>query len=241
MKRIRLGVNIDHVATIRNARGEFYPEPVRAALIVQESGADSLTIHLREDRRHINDEDLKKIKKGISIPLNLEMAPTSEMLKIALKHKPNYVCLVPEKRRELTTEGGLNLKKNYRKIHKVVKKLNHKNIRVSFFIEPNIKDVILSKKLGANCVELHTGKFCRLFLKKKSTKKTLSKLLKASLYAKKNNLEVHAGHGLTYKSIKPILKINSISELNIGHFIISESLFVGLKKTIKNFKKIINN
>ena len=176
MKKIRLGVNIDHIATIRNARGEFYPEPVRAALIVQESGADSLTIHLREDRRHINDEDLKKIKKGISIPLNLEMAPTSEMLKIALKHKPNYVCLVPEKRRELTTEGGLNLKKNYRKIHKVVKKLNHKNIRVSFFIEPNIKDVILSKKLGANCVELHTGKFCRLFLKKKSTKKNFIKI-----------------------------------------------------------------
>ena len=241
MKKIRLGVNIDHIATIRNARGEFYPEPLRAAFIVQNSGADSLTIHLREDRRHIRDEDLKKIKKNISIPLNLEMAPTFEMLKIALKHKPNYVCLVPEKRREVTTEGGLNLKKKYNMIKKIVKKLNRKKIRVSFFIEPNIKDVILSKKLGAKCIELHTGKYCRLFLKKKSTKKAISNLAKASAFGKKINLEVHAGHGLTYKSIKPILKIKNISEFNIGHFIVSESLFVGLKKTIKNFKKIINN
>ena len=241
MKKIRLGVNIDHIATIRNARGEFYPEPLRAAFIVQNSGADSLTIHLREDRRHIRDEDLKKIKKNISIPLNLEMAPTFEMLKIALKHKPNYVCLVPEKRREVTTEGGLNLKKKYNMIKKIVKKLNHKKIRVSFFIEPNIKDVILSKKLGAQCIELHTGKYCRLFLKKSSTKKAILNLAKASAYGKKINLEVHAGHGLTYKSIKPILKIKNITEFNIGHFIVSESLFVGLKKTIKNFKKIINN
>ena len=241
MKKIRLGVNIDHIATIRNARGEFYPEPLRAAFIVQNSGADSLTIHLREDRRHIRDEDLKKIKKNISIPLNLEMAPTFEMLKIALKHKPNYMCLVPEKRREVTTEGGLNLKKKYSMIKKIVKKLNRKKIRVSFFIEPNIKDVILSKKLGAKSIELHTGKYCRLFLKKKSTKKAISNLAKASAYGKKINLEVHAGHGLTYKSIKPILKIKNITEFNIGHFIVSESLFVGLKKTIKNFKKIINN
>ena len=241
MKRIRLGVNIDHIATIRNARGEFYPEPLRAAFIVQESGADSLTIHLREDRRHIKDEDLKKIKKNITIPVNLEMAPTIEMLKIALKYKPNYVCIVPEKRKELTTEGGLNLKKNYRSIKEIVKKLNLKKIRVSFFIEPNIKDVILAKKLGAKCVELHTGKYCRLFLEKKSTKKAISSLYNASSHAKMIGLEVHAGHGLTYKTIRPILRIKTISELNIGHFIVSESLFVGLKKTIKNFKKIINH
>tara|TARA_B100001750_G_scaffold235168_1_gene237363 strand:+ start:188 stop:913 length:726 start_codon:yes stop_codon:yes gene_type:complete len=240
MKKIRLGVNIDHIATIRNARGEFYPDPLRAAYIVQKSGADSLTIHLREDRRHIKDDDLKKIRKNISIPLNLEMAPTAEMLKIALKHMPNYVCLVPEKRRELTTEGGLNIKKNYKIIKKIVKRLNLKKIRVSFFIEPNTKDVTLAKKLGANCVELHTGRYCKLFLKKKSTKKEISKIIKTSLYAKKNNLDVHAGHGLTYQSVKPIIKIKSISELNIGHFIVSESLFIGLKKTIKNFKRIIN-
>lgn len=241
MKKIRLGVNIDHIATIRNARGEFYPEPVRAALIVQNSGANSLTIHLREDRRHINDEDLRKIKKNIFIPLNLEMAPTLEMLKIALKHKPNYVCLVPEKRREITTEGGLNLRKKNKIIKKIVKELNLKKIRISFFIEPNIKDVILAKKLGADCVEFHTGKYCRLFLKKKSTKKAVKDLIKSSSYAKKIDLEVHAGHGLTYKSIKSLLKIKTISEFNIGHFIVSESLFVGLKKTIKNFRKIINN
>ena len=241
MKKIRLGVNIDHIATIRNARGEFYPEPLRAAFIVQKSGADSITIHLREDRRHINDEDLKRIKKSISIPLNLEMAPTLEMLKIALKHKPNYVCLVPEKRTEVTTEGGLNLKKKHQIIKKIVKELNFKKIRVSFFIEPNINDVKLAKKLGANCVEFHTGKYCRLFLKKKSTKKAIEDLFRASSYAKKIALEVHAGHGLTYKSIKPILKIKAISELNIGHFIISESLFLGLEKTIKNFKEIIGN
>jgi len=241
MKKIRLGVNIDHIATIRNARGEYYPEPLRAAFIVQKSGADSLTIHLREDRRHINDEDLKKIKKNISIPLNLEMAPTLEMLKIALRYKPNYVCLVPEKRREVTTEGGLNLKKKYQIIKKIVKKLNLKKIRVSFFIEPNIKDVILAKKLGASCGELHTGKYCKLFLKRKPTKNAISDLLNASSYARKIKLEVHAGHGLTYKSIKPILKIKTISELNIGHFIVSESLFIGLKKTIKNFRKIISN
>ena len=240
MKKLRLGVNIDHVATIRNARGEFYPDPLRAAFIVQNSGADSLTIHLREDRRHINDEDLKKIKKKITIPINLEMAPTLEMLKIALKYKPNYVCLVPEKRKEVTTEGGLNLKKKQLIIKKIVKKLKLKKIRISFFIEPNIRDVILAKKLGANCVELHTGKYCRLFLENKSTKKAISNLQKASALAKKMALEVHAGHGLTYKSIKPILGIKTISELNIGHFIVSESLFVGLKKTIKNFKKIIN-
>jgi len=241
MKKIRLGVNIDHIATIRNARGEFYPEPVRAALIVQQSGADSLTIHLREDRRHINDEDLIKIKRNISIPLNLEMAPTPEMLRIALRHKPNYVCLVPEKREEVTTEGGINLKKKYKLIKKIIKRLNLSKIRVSLFIEPKIKDVILAKKLGASCVELHTGKYCRLFLNRRSTKKAKSDLFTASSYAKKIDLEVHAGHGLTYKSIKPILKIKSISEFNIGHFIISESLFVGLKKTIKNFMKIINN
>ena len=241
MRKIRLGVNIDHIATIRNARGEFYPEPLRAAFIVQKSGADSLTIHLREDRRHINDEDLRKIKKNISMPVNLEMAPIPEMLNIALRYKPNYVCLVPEKRKEVTTEGGLNLKKNNKIIKKIVKKLNLRKIRVSFFIEPSIKDVILAKKLGANCVELHTGKYSRLFLKRKSTKKAFSNLFKAASYAKKINLEVHAGHGLTYKSAKFISRIKTISELNIGHFIISESLFVGLKRTIKNFKRIINN
>ena len=159
MTKTRLGVNIDHVATIRNARGETYPDPLKAALLAQKSGADSITIHLREDRRHIRDKDLKNIKKKIKIPLNLEMAPTKEMLNIAIKHKPNFVCIVPEKRREITTEGGLNVKKNTGFLKKIIEKLKKNKIRVSLFIEPKIFDIILSKKLGANCVELHTGKF----------------------------------------------------------------------------------
>ena len=240
MKKIRLGVNIDHVATIRNARGENYPDPVKAALLAQKSGADSITIHLREDRRHINDNDLKKIKKKIKIPLNLEMAPTKEMLNIAIRHKPSFVCIVPEKRKEITTEGGLNVKKNARFIKKIIEKLKKNKIRVSLFIEPRISDIQLSKKLGAHCVELHTGKFCHLFNKNKKTKLALTNLKKSAYYAKKLGLEVHAGHGLTYQSVYQISKIKDISEFNIGHFIVSESLFVGIKNSIKKFKKIIN-
>ena len=240
MKKKNLGVNIDHVATIRNARGENYPNPLRAALIAEKSGADSITIHLREDRRHIMDKDLINIKKKIGIPLNLEMAPTNEMLKIALKNKPKYVCIVPEKRSELTTEGGLNLKKNSFILKKIIKKIKKKKIRVSLFIEPKISDVIMSKKLNVDCVELHTGKYCNLSNKNKYSKKEFGKIKKAADYAKRNFLEVHAGHGLNYNSAKQISKINSITEFNIGHFIISESVFVGLKNVINNFKKIIN-
>jgi len=240
MNKTRLGVNIDHVATIRNARGETYPDPLRVALLAQQSGADSITIHLREDRRHIRDHDLKNLKKKIKIPLNLEMAPTKEMLNIAIKHKPNFVCIVPEKRREITTEGGLNVKKNARFIKKIIEKLKKNKIRVSLFIEPRISDIQLSKKLGAHCVELHTGKFCHLFNKNKKTKLALTNLKKSAYYAKKLGLEVHAGHGLTYQSVYQISKIKDISEFNIGHFIVSESLFVGIKNSIKKFKKIIN-
>ena len=167
MKNKRLGVNIDHVATVRNARGESYPDPLRAALIAEQSGADSVTIHLREDRRHIRDHDLKKIKFRLKIPLNLEIAPTKEMLNIAVKNKPDFVCIVPEKRKEITTEGGLNIKKNKLKIKKAVKKLKKNNIRVSLFVEPNLMDINLAKQSGADCVELHTGKFCNIFNKKK--------------------------------------------------------------------------
>jgi len=241
MKTKKLGVNIDHIATIRNARGEKYPEPLRGALIAEKSGASSITIHLREDRRHIKDHDLKIIKKQLKIPLNLEIAPTIEMLKIAIKHKPNYVCIVPEKRSEITTEGGLNLKNKISFLKKMIKKLQEKNIRVSLFIEPKIGDVIISKKLGVNCIEIHTGKYCNLFNLKKNINNEFLKIKKVSLYAKKNNLEVHAGHGLSFKTIPKISKINEISEFNIGHFIVAESVFLGLKKTIKKFKKIINS
>ena len=240
MRNKKLGVNIDHVATIRNARGENYPNPLRAALIAENSGADSITIHLREDRRHIMDNDLKNIKSKLRIPLNLEIAPTREMLKIALKHKPNYVCIVPEKRTEITTEGGLNLNRQKTFLKKMISKIKAKKIRVSLFIEPKIADITLSKKLGADCVELHTGKYCNLFNKKKKTKSEFFRIKKSAFYAVKNSLEVHAGHGLTYKTAHQISKINSISEFNIGHFIIAESIFNSLEKTIIKFKQIIN-
>ena len=236
----RLGVNIDHVATIRNARGEIYPNPLRAALIAQKSGADSITIHLREDRRHIRDYDLKNIKKKLKIPLNLEIAPTDEMLKIAIRNKPNFVCIVPEKRKEITTEGGLNIKKNKKFIQKMIKELKKNKIRVSLFIEPKIKDIKLARSLGTNCVELHTGSFCELVNKGRKMSKNFLKLEKSVNYAKKIGLEVHAGHGLTYESAYRISKIKNISEFNIGHFLIAESLFLGLNNTIKKFKKVIN-
>ena len=240
MKNIRLGVNIDHVATIRNARGENYPDPLRAAMIAQKSGANSITIHLREDRRHIRDFDLKNIKKKLRIPLNLEIAPTSEMLKIALRHKPNYVCIVPEKRSEITTEGGLNLSKKRNFLKRIIHVLKKNNIRVALFIEPKIFDIAQSKKLGADCVELHTGRYCNLFNNNKKTKSAFMKLKNSSIFARKIGLDVHAGHGLSYKTAQKISKIKYISELNIGHFIIAESVFVSLKSSINKFKKIIN-
>ena len=239
MKKIRLGVNIDHVATVRNARGENYPSPLKAALLSEKCGAHSVTIHLREDRRHINDNDLKKIISELKIPLNLEIAATNEMLKIACKHKPPFVCIVPEKRKEITTEGGLNLyyKKNFLK--KIIYKLKENGSRISLFIEPNIKDIKLSKQLGADCVEIHTGKICNLINKNKNYTNELNKIKKATFYANKIGLEVHAGHGLTYKSAKIVSKVKYISEFNIGHFLIGESIFNGLSNTIKRFKKII--
>ncbi len=239
MSKIRLGVNIDHVATVRNARGENYPSPLRAALFVQKSGADSVTIHLREDRRHINDSDLKEIKSKLKIPFNLEIAATNEMLKIALKRKPPFICIVPEKRQEITTEGGLNLnfKKNFLK--KIINKLKKNKSRISLFIEPNLNDIKESKNLNADCVEIHTGKFCNLVNKNKNYKYELKKIKTAVILGNKLGLEVHAGHGLTYKSAKILAKISGIKEFNIGHFLIGESIFVGLDKTIKNFRKIV--
>ena len=239
MSKIRLGVNIDHVATVRNARGEIYPSPLRASIIAEKSGAHSVTIHLREDRRHINDLDLKEIKSKLNIPLNLEIAATKEMLNIALRHKPNFVCIVPEKRKEVTTEGGLNLhyKKNFLK--KIILRLKKNGSRVSLFIEPKIKDIKLSKKLNVDCIELHTGKICNLINKSKPYKSEFQKITAAVNYAYKLGLEVHAGHGLTYNSAKIISKIKKIKEFNIGHFLVGESIYSGLPNVIKKFKKII--
>jgi len=236
---MRLGVNIDHVATIRNARGEDYPDPIKAALMAKKSGASSITIHLREDRRHIIDKDLFKIVRLKNIRINLEMAPTNKMLRIALKSKPNFVCIVPEKRAELTTEGGLNLDKDNFRIKKIIYYLKKKGIRTSLFIEPRIQDIMKAKKLGADCVELHTGKFCNLYNLNKKFFNEFNKIKKVAQYANMLGLEVHAGHGLTYKTAKMIKKIKSVKELNIGHFIISESIFVGLKQAILNFKNVL--
>ena len=239
MPKIRLGVNIDHVATVRNARGENYPDPLRAALQAEKCGAESVTIHLREDRRHINELDLKRIITKLRIPLNLEIAATKEMLKIALKRKPPFICIVPEKRKEITTEGGLNL--NYRRkfLATIIKKLKKNKSRVSLFIEPNLKDIKDSKNLDADCVEIHTGKFCNLVNKNKNYKKELIKIKNAINYGNKLGLEIHAGHGLTYKSAKILSNIQGIKEFNIGHFLVGESIFVGLERTIKKFKNII--
>ena len=235
----RLGVNIDHVATIRNARGENYPSPLKAALIAEKYGANSITIHLREDRRHIKDEDLRDIKKKLKIPLNLEMAPTREMLKISLKYKPKYVCIVPEKRKEITTEGGLNL--DYKKVllKKIIYKLKQNNSRVSLFIEPKISDIKKAKYLNVDCIEIHTGKFCNLINENKNFVKEFNKIKKAVTFAINQGLEIHAGHGLTYKSAKILSKVDNINEFNIGHYLIGESIFVGLPDVIKSFRKII--
>ena len=239
MKKIRLGVNIDHVATVRNARGEKYPSPLRAAILAEKCGSDSITIHLREDRRHINDTDLNLINSKLRIPLNLEIAATKEMLRIALKHKPPFVCIVPEKRKEITTEGGLNLNFRTAFLKKIIFKLKKNKSRVSLFIEPNQSDIKRAKLLNVNCIEIHTGKFCNLVNKNKSFKSELNRIKKAVTLANKIGLEVHAGHGLTYKSAGILSKIKGIREFNIGHFLIGESIYVGLSNSIKQFKKII--
>ncbi len=239
MNRIRLGVNIDHVATVRNARGETYPSPLRAALLAEKYGADSVTIHLREDRRHINELDLKKIITKLKIPLNLEIAATKEMLKIASRSKPPFICIVPEKRKEITTEGGLNLNHNKNFLKILIQKLKKKNCRISLFIEPSLKDINQAKNLEADCVEIHTGKFCNLVNMKKSFKNELKRIQKSVHKGKELGLEVHAGHGLTFSSAKILSKIKGIQEFNIGHFLIGESIFEGMPSTIKKFKRIL--
>jgi len=235
----RLGVNIDHVATLRNARGEFHPDPFYAAKFVKQYGADSITIHLREDRRHIKDLDAKKICSIKNLLVNLEISLKDEIIKKALKIKPNYICIVPENRKEVTTEGGLNLEKNRFKLRSIIKLFKKKKIRTSLFINPSLKDILLSKELGSDCIEIHTGRFSNLIKSKKDIKKELNRIKKSSILAKSIGLEVHAGHGLDYKSTQILSKIHEIKEFNIGHFIIGESIFFGIKSVIKKFNKII--
>jgi pyridoxine 5-phosphate synthase len=237
----RLGVNIDHIATIRNARGENHPDPFKAAKKVIKMGADSVTIHLREDRRHINDLDAIKICRLKNVLVNLEISMNDQIVRNALKIKPNFICIVPENRKEITTEGGLNLKKNEIKLRNIIKRFKKAKIRTSLFINPTIKDINLSKKLNIDCVEIHTGKISKLVKLKRNYHKELERIKKSSKLANELKIEVHAGHGLDYKTTEILNKINEIKEFNIGHFIIGESVFYGLSEVIKNFKKIIKN
>ena len=236
----RLGVNIDHVATVRNARGSFHPDPLSIAKHVMKCGAHSITIHLREDRRHIKDLDVVKICKDKAITTNLEISLNEDILNIALKNKPNFICIVPENRKEITTEGGLNLSKNFNKIKRIIQKFKNKKIRTSLFIDPNIKDIKIAKELDAECIELHTGRISDLIKAKKNHKNEYKKIKKCCEFAKKIGLEVHAGHGLDYKTTSILSKLKEIDEFNIGHFIIGESIVHGLKNIIRKFKKISN-
>ena len=237
----RLGVNIDHVATLRNARGELHPNPVLAAKFIKQKGINSITIHLREDRRHIKDIDAKKICKIKNLKVNLEISTKKEIVTNAIKIKPNFVCIVPENRKEITTEGGLNLKYNVKKLDTIIKKFKKLGIRTSLFINPSLKDIRLAKKLNVDCIEIHTGKLAYLVKSKKNYSYELKRIKNCSKLASNLNIEVHAGHGLDYKTTKMLVKIREIEEFNIGHFIIGEAVFFGFSSVIKDFKKIIKN
>ena len=236
---LRLGVNIDHVATIRNARGGDHPEPVRAALMAAEAGADGITAHLREDRRHIRDDDLSVLMDTLTIPLNLEMAATDEMLAIALRHKPHAACIVPENREERTTEGGLDAAGMHNKLADFVGQLKEANIRVSLFIEPDPRQIEAAIRLGAPVVEFHTGRYAELAGAEREAE--LRRISDAAALATKNGIEPHAGHGLTFDNVVPIAAIPQLAELNIGHFLIGEAIFSGLDGSIKQMRALMDD
>ncbi|PAX06905.1 pyridoxine 5'-phosphate synthase [Sphingomonas lenta] len=235
---IRLGVNIDHVATVRNARGAGYPDPVRAALLAAEAGADGITAHLREDRRHITDDDIARLSAELSVPLNLEMAATDEMLDIALRHRPHAACIVPEKREERTTEGGLDAAGLHNTLAPMVGALGAARIRVSLFIEPDARQIEAAVRLGAPVVELHTGRYAELDGEARAEE--LRRLADAAALAAKNGLEVHAGHGLTFDNVQPVAAIPQLRELNIGHFLVGEALFVGLGDAVRRMRELMD-
>ncbi len=240
---IRLGVNIDHIATIRNARGGRLPDPLRALKILEKAGADGVTAHLREDRRHINDMDIEKLANSTNLPLNLEMAATDEMLQVALKYKPNAVCLVPENRFERTTEGGLDVVLHEKKLAKFIEPLRRAGCEVSLFVEAKKKQIDASSRVGATIIEMHTGKFCDYFDNNDivESNNELESLKEISTYATEKKLEVHAGHGLTYDTVEEIVKLPHVRELNIGHFIVGEALFLGLETVVRQMKRRINS
>ncbi|MBL4617997.1 MAG: pyridoxine 5'-phosphate synthase [Robiginitomaculum sp.] len=237
----RLGVNIDHVATIRNARGSQYPDPVRAAQMAVAAGADGITAHLREDRRHISDDDITRLSREIQVPLNLEIAATDEMLEIALAAKPHAACIVPEKREERTTEGGLDAAGLHNHLSHFVRELSQNGSRVSLFIEPDKRQIEAAVSLGAPVVELHTGAYAEAFFADDiaRTEKIMNDLRQAAAYGAKCGLEIHAGHGLTFDTVQPIAAIPQIQELNIGHFLISEAIFSGLQSTVHKMRQLI--
>jgi pyridoxine 5-phosphate synthase len=237
--RLRLGVNVDHVATVRNARGGIHPDPVRAALLAAEAGADGITAHLREDRRHISDDDIARLMAELKVPLNLEMAATEEMLAIALRHRPHAVCLVPEKRTERTTEGGLDVAGGHNHLAPFVRALSGAGIRVSMFIEADPRQLDASKSLGAPVVELHTGAYCEL-PPGAARDGQLQRLRDAATHAAKVGLECHAGHGLGFDTVGPVAAIPTLAELNIGHFLVGEAIFTGFAPAIQRMRVLMD-
>ncbi len=241
-QRLRLGVNIDHVATIRNARGGEHPSPLRAIQIVEAAGGDGITIHLREDRRHIRDYDLDAIMAGARLPVNLEMAATEEMLAIAIAHKPHAACIVPERREERTTEGGLDAAGQHNHLAPIVAALNEAGIRVSLFIEPDARQIDAAIRLRAPVVELHTGRYAHLCLAddREGVAAELKRLADAAALAAKNGIEPHAGHGLTFDNVVPIAAIPQLAELNIGHYLVGEAIFIGLDESIRRMRALMD-
>lgn len=236
--RLRLGVNIDHVATIRNARGGDHPDPVRAAEIVAAVGGDGITAHLREDRRHIRDEDLARIQAATNLPLNLEMAATDEMLEIALRHKPHAACIVPERREERTTEGGLDAAGQHNRLAPIVARLADAGIRVSLFIAPEARQIEAAMQLGAPVVELHTGEYAHAEGEQRAIE--LRRIADMAALAARNGIEPHAGHGLTYENVQPIAAIPQLAELNIGHYLIGEAIFTGLESAVRRMRDLMD-
>ncbi|CUI00413.1 pyridoxine 5'-phosphate synthase [Leisingera aquaemixtae] len=240
--QLRLGVNIDHVATVRNARGGAYPDPVRAAKLAEEAGADGITAHLREDRRHITDADIDGLMEALSVPLNFEMAATEEMQKIALRHKPHAVCIVPEKREERTTEGGLEVAREENRLAHYIAPLRAAGCRVSIFIAADRKQIEAAHRIGAEVIELHTGAYCDFHAEGKVAERDreLEALREMSAYAHSLGLEVHAGHGLTYETVQPVAAFPEVKELNIGHFLIGEAIFRGLTPAVQEMRRLMD-
>jgi pyridoxine 5-phosphate synthase len=239
LRHLRLGVNIDHVATIRNARGGDHPDPVRAAHIAAEAGADGITAHLREDRRHITDDDIDRLMAEIALPLNLEMAATEEMLDIALRHKPHAACIVPERREERTTEGGLDAAGQHNQLAYYVDKLGSANIRVSLFIEPKEEQIAAAVRLGTPVVEFHTGRYAHVDGDERAGE--LKRIADCAALAVKNGIEPHAGHGLTFDNVMPVAAIPQVAELNIGHFLIGEAIFTGLDASVRRMRELMDH